>query len=215
MAYTKEFAIDQVYLLLTGGKPTTQSNVKRGDVEPYLLAACQAVWEDDIKERKLMEMRSKRTNTPFTYTDSDVRTIQTLIIEKDKTRDASYITVPFRMQAYGGQMIWDVLPLQGFDPFYKIQSRMELSGIDDLGIKYAMLESRTSDQRIYLYGGLFDEVILEAPFDFNALQDTDILPIPAGRELAVIQKCVEYFSIQNGNPINLTVNQNQEGKKDA
>lgn len=210
MAYQKGEAIDQVYLLLVGGKPTTQSSVKREDIAPYLLAACQWAWDEDLKERKLMEMRSKRTNTPFTYTESDIRTIQTLSVSKDDARNALYITVPFKIQAYAGQMMWDVLPLQGFEPFFKIQSRMELSGMDDYGIKYAMLESRTNDQRIYLYGGSFDSVILEAPFDFNALKDTEILPIPAGRELAVIQKCVEYFSIQNSNPINLTVNQESD-----
>jgi len=216
MAYTKEVAIEQIYLLLVGGKPTTQSSVKREDIEPYLLASCQWAWSEDIAERKLNEMRGKRSGVAFTYTEGDIKTAQTLPVTKDTVRNALFVSVPFRIQSYGGQMIWDLFPLEGFEPFYKIQSRTDLAGMDDLlGIKYALLESRSDEQRIYLYGAIVDNVVLEAPFNFNDLKDTDLLPIPAGRELAVIQKCVEYFSIQHGNPINLTVNQNQEGKHDA
>ena len=216
MAYTKEQAIESVYLLLVGGKPTTQSVVKRGDIEPYLLAACQFVWDEDLKERKLNEMRSKRSGVNFTYTESDIKTAQTLVVTKDTVRNALFITVPFRIQSYAGQMMFDVFPLEGFEPFYKIQSRTDLAGMDDLlGMKFALLESRSDEQRIYIYGAIVDNVGLEAPFNFNDLKDADLLPVPAGRELAVIQKCVEYFSIQHGNPINLTVNQNQEGKHDA
>lgn len=216
MAYTKEQAIEQVYLLLVGGKPTSQSSVKREDISPFLLAACQFVWDEDLRERKINEIRSKRNGVNFTYTESDVKTSQTLSVTKDPVRNALFATVPFTIQSYAGQMMWNAYPLEGFEPFYKIESRAELAGMDDLmGMKYALLESRSDEQRIYLYGAIVDNVVLEAPFNFNDLKDADLLPVPAGRELAVIQKCVEYFSIQNGNPVNLTVNQNQEGKKDA
>lgn len=216
MAYQKGEAVEQVYLLLTGGKPTSQSTVKREDISPYLCAACQAVWSEDLSERKMNEIRSKRSGVAFTYTESDIRTAQTLAITKDTVRNALFATVPFTIQAYAGQMMWNVYPLEGFEPFYKIESRAELAGMDDLlGMKFALLESRSDEQRIYIYGAIVDNIVLEAPFNFNALADTDLLPVPAGREIAVIQKCVEFFSIQNGNPINLTVNQNQEGKKDA
>jgi len=214
MAYQKNEAIEQVYLLLVGGKPTTQSTVKREDISPYLLAACQAAWDADMTERKLMQARAERTGIAYTYTESDIRTAQVLPVTRDTVRNALYITAPFRIQAYGGQMLWEVLPLQGFEPFFKIQSRTELQGMDDLyGIKYALLENRTNEQRIYLYGGLFDEVVLEAPFNFNALKDTDLLPIPAGRELSVIQECVKYFSVQHGNTVNLTVNQEKDNER--
>ena len=208
MAYQKGEAIEQVLLLVLGGKLTTQSQIKREDISPYLCAACQAVWDDDMKERKIMEMRSKRSGVNFTYTESDIKTAQTLVVTKDKVRNALFATVPFTIQAYAGQMMWNVYPLEGFEPFYKIESRAELSGMDDLmGMKYALLESRADEQRIYIYGAIVGSIVLEAPFNFNALKDEDYLPIPAGRELDVIQKCVEFFSIQNGNPVNLTVNQ--------
>lgn len=216
MAYTKEIAIEQVYLLLNGGKPTTQSTVRREDIAPYLLAACQNAWDEELKERKINEMRGKRSGVNFTYTESDIKTTQTLTLEKDVARNALFASVPFRIQSYGGQMIWEVFPLEGFEPFYKIQSRTDLAGMDDLmGMKYALLESRHNGQRIYIYGASVESIVLEAPFDFNQLGDADLLPIPAGKELMVIQKCAEFFSIQNGNPVNLTVNQAQDNKKDA
>ena len=199
MAYTLHVAIEQAYIALVGGILTTDSNVMREDVEPFLLAACQSVWDEDIRERKLTEVRAKRTGVAYTYTESDIRTAQELTVSNDTSRNAQYIITPFKIQSYAGQMIWDVFPISGFEQFHKIQSRSELSGMDALyDMKFALIENRQSEQRIYLYGGLFDTVVLEAPFDFNALQDTDLLPIPAGKEEMVIQKCVNFFLAQKG-----------------
>lgn len=212
MAYTKAVAIEQVYLLLVGGKPNTVTAVMREDIEPYLLAACQWAWDEDIKERKLTELRAKRSGVSYTYSESDIRTVQELTVTKDTSRNAQYVTVPFRIHSYGGQMIWDVYPLQGFEPFHKIQSRSDLAGFDDtMGVNFSLLENRQNEQRIYLYGSLFDSVVLELPFDFNALKETDLLPIPAGKETAVIEKCVQFFSVQKAQSVNDEKEEENEG----
>ena len=56
---TKGVAIEQIYLNVTGGKPSDDINVMRVDIEPYLAASIHSHLGMDVKDQERLAVRKR------------------------------------------------------------------------------------------------------------------------------------------------------------
>ena len=212
MIYTKSQAIEQVYLKVNGGKTTQQATVKREDIELYLMAAVAFVWGQDMKERVQQAILYKRLGMESSVSFDDIRTTEYITPQYDKRKDEHYIEVG-EINTVNGMQTWDLLPVQGFYDIKKVNSRSDLSGLDDVvdGIVFAYYITNPT-ARIYIVNlPRTCELEFTRNVDFSAIGDDEALPVPDDKQKLVIDYCVEYFTGQKLMPDDKQIN-NEDNK---
>jgi len=201
MTYTKAVAIDQCYIRINGGVLSTENKVKREDIEPYLLSALAWAWGIETEERLQRALRAKRNGVADATSFDDLRITQFLTPQYDEQKKQYYVEIG-NIASIGGMNYFEIAPMHGFEPIYKIEKRSELAGLGDIAdsVNFAYtLRIKGYEERVYFSnlkncGDCQLEVTTNA--DFSKIGNNDTLPIPNGKEVLVIERVVEFFTGQ-------------------
>ena len=200
MAYTKEYAIDQCYIRINNGNLSSENRVKREDIEPYLIAALAWVWGLESEDRLQTMMRTKRYGMADMVSFDDLRISQYITPQYDEKKKEYFVPI-HNIPAIGGNHFFEVLPISGTKPIYRINKESDLSGLEDVVQDFIIAyyqNLKGVSPRIFLLGlkDADSEVEVLTNADFSTLANSDILPAPAGKELLIIDKTVEFFTGQ-------------------
>jgi hypothetical protein len=172
------------------------------------MAAVQAAWGIEIKERQDAAIRAKRAGLPYDSTVfNELEISETLTPSLDTVSNQYYINTPI-IQSTGGNVNWSVAPVEGFNEIFKINKRSDLNGMDTHEMIFAYYQRSSTTQRIYFIN-LPDScgVLFTASQNLSNLGDDDIMPIPSDKETWVVQSCVEFFTGQKMTPADIVVDQ--------
>jgi hypothetical protein len=195
---TKEIAIEQVYIRVNGGILSTENKVKREDIENYLLATVLWAWGIDFQERLDRSLRNKRYGVADKTSFDDVTVTQLLSPQYDETKQQYYVEVG-NIANVGGNTYFEIAPLHGFQPIYKIEKRSDLAGLGDIADSFNFayfLRLKDLEPRVYFTnlkncGDCKLEVTTN--IDLSKIADSDILPIPNSKKMLVIDKVCDFF----------------------
>jgi len=196
-AYTKEFAIEQIYLRVNRGQTTTETVVKREDLEMYLIAGIAWCWGISLNERLQTALRNKKYGIENDVSYNDIR-ITKYLTPKYDSRKASYY-VDIVIPTVAGVQYYDACYVQGSKPIRKIEKRSDLAGIEDTVSDTCVYAINNPNPRLYFVNLTTCgdcEIEITSNIDYTQLTDTDLLPIPPDKELLLIDKCVQFFDAQ-------------------
>ena len=182
---TKGEMIEQVYLKLADGRPSTDLNIHHADIESYMGAAVAKVLKDEIRLEEDREIRKARLNR-MSYVGSpnnEYLCTYTLEPQFDEVRRLKYITIEGGLQRItSNNGIEEVGPVNG-DPFVMVQSRSETIGIEFLPQTYYWFEcdGDTNEDRIYFQNFPVPgcKVIARVILDFTSLSADSTAPVPS------------------------------------
>lgn len=200
MAYTKSEAVEQVYLFITAGQPTEDFNVQREDIAIYLANAFNTVALIDSRRRR-KEAKSEGVGT--VGVDTAFLTTMFLPIAYDADQDMKYIEFVKKAMlmdnTYGIAEIGPKKPNpeSGDKPFVKIKNRYDGAALDYLFTEVVRwyYDNVNGKQRVYFKGipSIMKELRVSYVVAFDDLADNDLVPLPSGLELEVINMAVAFF----------------------
>jgi hypothetical protein len=212
MAYTKGQMVDQIYLLISGGQPTEDFNVQRADISIYIANAINHVALVDSRRRR---REAKMLNKGSTGVDTSFLSTEYLDIQTDTKQDLKFVTFdkkPLLLDdAYG---ISEVSAVQGEVPFVKMSSKYDGSTLDYLytGVTRWYYEKTEGEERIYLknISHVIEQIRVAYVPSFDDLDDDDVVPLPSGMEIEVVNMAVQFFTVQADRPADDLNNHNDD-----
>lgn len=210
---TKGEMVELVYLHVTGGQPSQESNVKRIDISFMMAPAVNYVVLKETRIRRKESMMELDGNS--TGLDGDfLGTFYEDVIYDDQ-RGLYYIepSVDVVPLPYN-RGIDTIAPMKGHCEFIKLKDQFE-----DVGLKYVFkdktrfwFERVGTSQRIYFKNipSTIKKVILKAVVSAEDLGEDDQLPLPSGTELEVLELLKAWFTGQKQFPEDLR-NDNSDG----
>ncbi len=212
MSYTKGEFIDQIYLLIIGGQMSPDVNVKRADIEAYLAQAINYITVKEIRQRK-REDDDRNVDSEF-YKTYYVTPIW------DTVRHKYYVILPARLQLLpGGDGIGSVAPRGSDKPSVKMRSPYELSGIEHI-IQQEMYwyevigNGDLREERLYFInlGQPTPEMMIRMIPSIESLSNNDIVSMPSGLEVEVLNLAAQWFKEQRMLPADV-LNNNKDDKQ--
>lgn len=203
-------AIDLILLNVTGGHMTQDANVLRADIRAYLPSA--------ISYFTVMEMRLRRAEgisengSPSVWSDGSFFGTYTLTPTASGSR--WYVDLPGHvLSLFNARGVESVTPAASpTRPYVRISNPQQLAGIDDmLGSQvYYYPETSGEATRLWLinYASPVCDLTVRALLNVDNLADTAPLPVPAGVDMQVINKCVGYFNQQRMTPADTALDAN-------
>ena len=214
MAYTSKQLVDQVYLTLAGGQPTEDFDVQRVDIKkamPAILAAVALI--DNRRERQ----QAKNNRESTMGVDPAWMITEFFKIITDTLRDERYFKFEKKVtlldNLYG---ISNVGAQKGNCRFLQSPNRFASYGVDDeladAGLVIWYYEKIYNEDRVYIKSlpPVVEEVWVSYMPSFDDLADDDIVPIPAGLELQVLQEAINFFLPQADRPADGLNNHNDD-----
>ena len=214
MAYTSEELVDQVYLHLSGGQPTEDMDVQRIDIKkamPSILAAVALI--DSRRARN--EARADKTSQ--LGVDPAWLITEFFEIQFDTIRDQRYFKFEKKVtlldNVYG---IANVGAERGDCVFSPSPHRFATAGVDhefrSAGLVIWYYEKIYNEERVYIkyLPPVVEEVWVSYMPSFDDLDDKDIVPIPAGLELQVLQEAINFFAAEADRPADALNNHNDD-----
>ena len=212
MSYTKGEMIDQVYLAVSGGQPTPDVNVKRADIAAYLTQAINYVTVKEIRNRK-REDESQAIDPEFYQTYPNITPTW------DSDRRKYYIVLPERLQAIpSGQGIGSVAAMGSDLPYVRLRSPYEATGIGHIFQQaqywYEKLSGDNGQERLYFnnIGYPIPTMLLRMIASFESLANDDVVTMPSGMEIEVLELAKQWFVAQRQLPADM-INNNNDDKK--
>lgn len=212
MAYTKAQMVDQVYLLISGGQPTEDFDVQREDIEIYIANAINHVALIDSRQRR---REDRLTGDGSSGVDPSFLNVEYLPVQTDEKQDLKYVKFikkPLLLdKTYG---IAEVGAPKAQAPFVKQNSKHSDAKIEYLftGVTKWYYEKTEGEERIYFKN--FPKTITEVRVgyipSFDDLDDDDVIPLPSGMELEVVNLAVQFFSAEADRPADDTNNHNDD-----
>lgn len=210
MSYTKGEFIEQIFLKISGGQPSPDVNVKREDIEAYLAQAINYVTTEEIRQR--------RREDEMTSIDPEFyKTYENLEPVFDANRNLYYLNLPERLQAIPSQQgIASVAPMWGEVPYIRLRSRYELGThtkqVDNVFYWYEQLGGSGGKERIYFnkMGYPIPFLVLRMIPSFESLDNDDIVNLPGGIELRVLDFADKWFAGQRQFPADMLNNNNDD-----
>lgn len=197
MAYTQGQLIEQVYLHITGGQPTEDFDVERIDIKTAIPAimASVALIESRRSRLEAHQMRTSRLGV-----DPAWLITETFAVFKDEDRDQSYMKFEKKVtlldNMYG---IANVGAIKGNCVFAPTIHRFATAGIDRemraAGVTMWYYEKVGNEERVYLkfLPVVVSEIWISYMPSFDDLEEDEIVPIPSGLELEVLQQAINFF----------------------
>lgn len=208
---TKAQIIDQVYLAVNGGRPTSDSDVQRADIGSMLPAAIAMSRKQQQGEDLLFAMREKRltglVSRPVYNSGSEVKLPVSEedglgVIELPSSPSPSPLAQPY------------VRPTQGPGGYVQAGNRPELMGVpESCGLVFWWLDGK----KIYLQGLGFPvcDHIVKIELDVNGLPDDFELAIGGEAEARAIEMLVNFFMVQKGTAKDFRINRNDDATTDS
>lgn len=209
---TKRELMEIVYLNITGGKPSSDVNVKRVDLNFYFPVAYNYAILYDYYERHNL-MVSEMRNMGFSQEGKilgELLTTYPVTAQKDTSRNLSYIVLPKKLMTLPAGKGLD--SLFGGDPeslFVKVTGQSDVIGLEPPGSGYFWFEKYPSEDRVYIKGIYCTDctLYLRMLADASDIDLDDEISFPSGREQMIIDKMVDFFTKERGLPENV-VNEN-------
>ena len=209
---TKKELIEIVYLNITGGKPSSDVNVKRVDINFYFPVAYNYAILFDYYERHNL-MVSEMRNMGYSQEGKilgELLTTYPVTAQKDASRNLSYIVLPKKLMTLPAGKGLD--SLFGGDPeslFVKVTGQSDVIGLEPPGAGYFWFEKYSSEDRVYVKGLYCTDctLYLRMLADASDIGLSDEISFPSGREQMIIDKMVDFFTKERGLSENI-VNEN-------
>jgi hypothetical protein len=197
--YPKNKLIEQVYLRVTGGSTNKDSDVETVDIEPYVEAAIRFVHTKHYYEFRQAE--------GYGFDESSLETYTATLA--DTERGFKTINLGFTpLILPGGMAIDSIIPEEGYVPLVRIRGQQWLSGLDRLcNTTFYWIEG--SKAFVYNAGKMCNLIIRAIP-DPGSLGPEDIVKLPAGKDIEVVNIATEYFTGQRTMPADITPNNRDE-----
>ena len=209
--YTKAQVIDQVYLAVTGGKPSPDVRVYRADIEKYVEAAIVEAIRDDEHRRHLRMMQETRNGLRLsgdTKLDPGFTKVFTReILEDDNGR--KYVELDGILNLPNDKGLYSVRPTKGYGGWVRIQSPSSLIGTHLTTTFYWHEAPRILFENI----AVGCEVLVQAAVGLLGLEDTDQIPVPAGYEKYVVDSATKFFYVQRDNKPDYIIDQKDDKEK--
>lgn len=195
-SYTKANLIDLAMIKISGGQLSPDVKVERVDIAAYLPAAVNYAVTKEARIRK-REARMDGLLTSFQEAiDPDFVTTHCVKVLCDDKRDASYIALPKKLQFLPKNAgLKEVSPVQGNTPFHK-SSRFSAGYVtSQIGqITTYWFEQYPSEHRVYFsnLSPIVEDVLVHMIASIDDIGENEIVPIPAGMEVEVIDLLVEF-----------------------
>ena len=203
---TKESAIEQVYLRVSGGKLSPDIHIDRADIENFLPAAINyAITTYNRQERREMLEEIRTLGYGATSVNQQFLVTKTYTPELDSERDKYRITLDVKVQSLpGNKGLDDVFPVQG-DSYVKAGSQREVQGLPG---RYFWPE--------YPYIYFSDMGLPICAHKVRLVQSvgdmamTDELNVPGDMEFQLIQLLVDFFIGQRNGDKKLDLNEDPQ-----
>lgn len=215
MAYTKGELIEQVYLKVTGGQPSQDVNVKRFDIIPFVSAAIQWVLTKEIRQRRREEAQlgEYSSDVEDTFLGTFFFDVQT-----DEERCLQYIVLENRLQSLPGNGGLKYVSAPNSDyPFQKLLSQWEDVTVGKIlstsNITRYWYEKVETEERVYFknLASIVDKVMVRMVTSLDTLGEDDLVPLPGGLEIEVLDMAVRFFAEQRNMPDDM-INDNNDNK---
>lgn len=211
MAYTKGELVEQIYLRVSGGKLSDDVHIQRVDIEPYLAAAINYAMVKEIRIRKREAIMNGEWDSDL---DPDFLGTYYPEIQTDDQRGLRYAELPVKIQSLPGNLgLQEVFPLYGEVNFVKIKGQFEVTGLNRvLKCPIYWFETVGISQRVYFknLSRAVTKVAVRAVASIQDLEDEDVVPVPPGMEVEIIDICVGFFTGQRQMPSDMIANNNDE-----
>ena len=199
---TKGELIELIKIRVDGGKLSSDTNTHRAVIGKLLPAA--------INEAILIHVRNKRTEEIqeqriFGLPGSNVAEhflVTHEVTPKENVR-GKVIDLGFKIQDFpGNRGINSLSNLTGDCQFILIESQRQIVGVDAPdGAAFYWHEKYPNGSKIFLKGYNGDSnLLLRVAVDIDGYSDNDILPLPFGSEMRIIDRVVDYFVKQRLTP---------------
>jgi len=200
MAYTKAELIDQIFITISGGELSPATEVSRQEVEAHLGAAIAFAigqWSKQSRDQSYREQRflgrSLAGSTPIfaLYSTSvDIDVVDGL--------DFRYCILPKgAMLLERGAGVGEVTPKGSLNAVVMAGSRTAISGLDSIeSIVFGWVEIEDSGEKRIYFKNLpetVSEVRAKVAFDVTEMNGDDIVHVPSGLEVQIIDLCVNFF----------------------
>lgn len=203
-------AVDLILIHVDGGHLTQDSNVLRADIRAYLPAA--------INYFTVAEMRMRRAEArgdsfiPSNWSDGSFFGIYTLTPVNSEY--GWYVDLPGHIVSlFNARGLESVYPIKApLMPFIRMSNPSELAGAEQIMgpnvFYYPETAGEVTRLRLLNFSGSACDVIVRAMLDISALSDDSPLPVPAGVDMAVVDKCVQHFAAQRMSPADIALDGN-------
>lgn len=209
--YTKAQIIDQVYLAVTGGKPSPDVRVYRADIVKYVEAAVIEAIRDEERERHIRMMRESRAGLRISsdnkidpgFTKTLTRTIQ------EDANGRKYIEVDGILNLPDDKGLYSVRPKKGLGGWVRTSSPGSLIGTH-------MTTTFFWREPPYIFFeniAVNCDVLVQAAIGFTNLSDDDEIPIPSGYERFVVESATKFFFVQRDGKPDYIIDQKDDKEK--
>lgn len=200
---TKGELVESVYLNVLGGKLSDDVHVQREDIAVYLSSAINFAMTEKIRMDKADSMMDGLVGGTLS---TDFLGTYYAAVVKDEKRNLKYSILPVKIQALTWNSgLQDVFPTQHLDSD-EFKAFKKVSGPTAFQYLGKVLGSTTvfwqekigSEERIYYknINPFIEEVAVRAVASAQDLSDDDVLPIPPGMEIRIIDLCINFFRQQ-------------------
>ena len=196
---TKGELISQVLLNVTGGQPTQDSNVKRADIENYIESAINYALVESIREARVIARSEGDITQPYVSSDY-LKVYQCLDVSFDEKRDLKYLDLPFELiSLHNNAALGNVWSVKGNIVLRKALSQAHLFGIGEIGNTVFYWHEKIDDKdRLWFNtkNPYLQQVNVSAVPSIKDLDREDLIPMPSGREVRVMDLAIDFFRRQ-------------------
>jgi hypothetical protein len=200
---TKGELIELVKLRVDGGKLSNNTDTHRAVISKLLGPAIKEATLIHIRDKRTEELTEKRL---FGIPGSNVA--EHLLVTHEVTAEThprgKVINLGFKIQDFPGNRGIDSLSnFQGDCQFVLVKSQKQIVGVDPPGgAAFYWYEIYPEGGKVFLKGYNGDStLLLRVAFDADSYGDNDVLPLPFGWEMRIIDRIVDYFIKQRTTPI--------------
>ncbi len=211
MSYTKAEIIDQVYLAVTGGKPSPDIRVYRADIIKYVEAAIEEAIRDEEKERNIRFIRESRNGLRLSADmklDPGFTTVLTREILTDEN-GRKYVEVEGILNLPDDKGLFSVRPKKGHGGWIRIVSPSSLIGTHLTTTFYWHEPPRILFENI----AVGCEILVQAAIGLTGLGDNDRVPLPTGYERFVVDTATKFFYVQREGKPDYIIDQKDDKDK--
>jgi hypothetical protein len=210
MPYTKAELVEQVYLRVTGGKPSPDVKIQRVDIPLYLNAAANYVITKEIRGRRLDNLQ---TGSIFADDRVSSEFLNTYIVDVqyDAVRQFYFIKLPARLQSLpNGDGLQSVGLLNAEVPFVKMRNQYEDAYIQQVLNKTTRYwYEKVSGVEVLFFKNIspiINQVLLRMVASLDSMQDDDLVGVPDNLIPELIDLALQFFLGQRQTPADMLNN---------
>jgi hypothetical protein len=210
MPYTKAELVEQVYLRVTGGKPSPDVKIQRVDIPLYLNAAANYVITKEIRDRRRENLQS---GSIFADERVSGEFLNTYIVDVqyDTQRGFRFIKLPARLQSLpNGNGLQSVGLLSSETSFVRMRDQYEdgfIQAVFSRTTRYWY--EKIAEQEVLFFKNIspiVEQVVLRMVASLDSMRDDDLVGIPDNLIPELIDLALQFFLGQRQTPADMLNN---------